>query len=555
MATPTSLLARVALLIGAALASQLPPVPARAQPEEVGGARIQIIRQPVVHEPRDRLGIAVRITNTSPTELEDMRLQVRAFAVLSSRSDLQSSLHIGQEQVESSSFSLHVPASLAPGRSTNVRVNPKLGEPDLPSLADASAGIYPLTITVTDDAGLQVFGTVTTFLIYLPSEVESPLKVVPVWVIGELPARAPDDTFEPHAATGRWHLEDAIGERGWLTSMLAGLTTKAGERLRLGIVAIPRLFEELADMADGYERKVIEVDSVESSSADARAAGDALEQLGAVLQRSRAQPIVTPYSFADIPSLAGDLEGLQLQLQEAEGVLREVLGTTPGRGWIFPPAGRLDVGSLDDLHGLEAAASTFFGSDSLLPLEDPLAECAPPFEGGTYTCPVSVETLGGRARGYLLDPQLQERIDALGADDGRVALQRVFAETAMIWAELPNDADRIVPFVIPSALDLRPQAARLLLRTLARAPWMQTFTPRGGLHQGIGAAPREAVEELRPTALTSNESFAAALGAADTALDEFERIRPPADRLQRLTRTYLVAQSRSWGPDPSLIVR
>jgi hypothetical protein len=554
MATRPHLVARGALLIGAALASLIPSPPAGAQAEEVGGARLQIIRQPVVHEPGDRLGIVIRITNTSDAELDDMRLQIRAFAALSSRSDLQAALEIGQERVELSSTSLHVAPSLTAGGATNVRVSPKLEE--LPSLTTAVSGIYPLTITVTDDAGFQVFGTVTTFLVYLPSEVESPLMVVPMWVIGELPARAPDGAFEPHPTLDRWHLEEAVGERGWLTSMLDGLMTSAGERLRLGIAPTPRLVEELADMADGYDRRdTDDLESVAPNSPIARAASDAIGGLSDLLQQPRAQPILTPYSFADIPTMTDDLERLQLQLHEAEGVLGDVLGVAPGRAWIFPPAGRLDTSSLADLHGLEAAASTFFGDDSLSSLDDPFAECAPPFSGGTFTCPVSVETLGGRSRGYLLDPQLQDRLDALGDDDGRVALQRVFAETAMIWAELPNDDDRIVPLVIPSALDLRPQAARLLIRTLARAPWMQTFTPRGGLHQGIGAATREAVGELRPTSAATDETFAATLDAATRALNEFEGIEPPADRLQRLTRTYLTAQSRSWGSDPLLIAR
>jgi hypothetical protein len=555
MATPLRLTARAALLIGA-LFSCLLPAAAVAQPDAGGEIRLQVLSQPVAHEPGDRLGIGLRITNASESTLEGFALQVRAYPRVETRSDLEASLEIDQTRVESSSFPHEEATVVLPGRSTSVKLDQRLDEPGSLSLGGDS-GIYPLTITITDPARVTVLDSITTFLIYLASPVESPLKIVPIWTIAEVPARGPDGSFQPHVTNERWHLEEAVGERGWLTSMLSALGTDAGRRLRFGIVPLPRTIEELTDMADGYDRTVEgETETVRAGAPVARGAAEAVQRLQEIAQEGRSQPILSPYSFVDIPSVTDDLARLQLQLQEGEAVLDELLGAPIGRAWIFPPAGRLDGDALEDLHGLEAAASTFFSVDSLTSLlEDPAVECAPPFAGGTFTCPVLVETLGGKAHGYVFDPQLQSRVQALTADDGRVALQRVFAETAMIWAELPGDPDRVVPLVIPSALHLRPQAARLLIRTLARAPWLATLTPRGGLHQGIGAAPRTVAEELHQTPLTSDESYAGAVQGAAEALDEYARLRPPADRLQRLSRTYLASQSRAWGSDPALIAR
>lgn len=556
MFTPIRLRALAALLPVATLVCASWEVPAAAQEPSPGGeVRLQILRQPVWHTAGDDLGLGLRVTNDSPATLEGFRLQVRVFAALQSRSELEAAQEIDQSRVEASSIGRDIADPIEPGGSLSVRVDPKLDE--LASLATAPSGIYPLTVTITDATGIQVLDSVTTFIIFLPTDVESRLKLVPVWAIGELPARGPGDVFEPHPLSGVWHLDEAAAEDGSLRSVLDALETAAGQRLRLGVAATPRTLEELADMADGYERLGGgDVDTVRSGSASSQAARDVIGGLEEILGTNRAQLLLGPYAFPDLPALVDDLERLQLQLREGEAVLNEVLSASPGRGWIFPPAGRLDMASLDDLRGLGAAASTFFDEEALTSLlDDPAAECAPPFAGGTFTCPVSVETLSGRARGYVFDPQLQRRMQALGDNDGRVALQRVFAEIAMIWAELPSLSDRVVPLVIPSGLDLRPQAARLLIRTLGRAPWIQSLTPRGGLHQGIGAAPRTLVEDLRDLAITVDETYQDALDDAGAALDDYAAIGPPTDRLQRLTRSFLVAQSRAWGSDPALVTR
>lgn len=525
--------------------------PAGAQTEEPE-VHLRLLSQPVWHTPGDRLGFGLRVTNLSSATLDGFRLQIRAYSPLTSRSALAATIASDPSGIELSSFPHTVTSQVAPGRATTVRLDQEIGEPT--SLGATGSGIYPLTITLTDLDGIRILDSLTTFLVYLAAPVEAPLKIVPIWPISELPARGPGRVFRPHPSTGSWHLEEAVAERGWITTTLAALQTDAGRRVRLGIVPVPRLMDELRDMSDGFDRAA--GDGVEDLGPGSRASRDAarvISSLADLFTEARAQPLLTPYSFADIPVLAGDFARLQSQLAEGEAELDEALGVAPGRGWIFPPAGRVDRDGLDALHGLEGAASTVFAVGSLDPFVEESDRCAPPFEGATYTCPVSVETLGGRARGYVLDRQLQERFVALSGDDSRVALQNLFAEMAMIWAELPNNPDRIVPFVVPSALHLRPQAARLFVRTLGRAPWMKTVTPRGGLHQGIGTGTRDAVDELPTTPLADDDIYELTVDDAANALEDFSRLRPPIELLQDLTRTFLVSQSRSWGSDPLLI--
>ncbi|HEV3473093.1 MAG TPA: DUF6049 family protein, partial [Actinomycetota bacterium] len=308
-------------------------------------------------------------------------------------------------------------------------------------------------------------------------------------------------------------------------------------------------------MANGYERADVDgTGRVRESAAVPRAATDALDALADLLRSGRAQPLLAPYSLPELPAIAGDLDRVQQQLAEGEEVLRFELDVTPGRGWIFPPGGRLDAPALDDLHALDAAASTFFSSESLEAV-DPLDEsCPQPFAGATYTCPVKVTTVAGTARGYALDDRLQDRTAAMAADTGRVSLQRLFAETAMIWAEQPAIEDRIVPLVMPASWHPPPRVAKLFVRTLGRAPWITTLTPRAGLHRGIGAGTRT-MDDPHPSSFLDGEPYRSVLLNAEDALENFARIDPPSDMLDRLRRDLLVAQSRVWGTDDVMLQR
>ncbi|MDQ4064538.1 MAG: DUF6049 family protein, partial [Actinomycetota bacterium] len=345
-------------------------------------------------------------------------------------------------------------------------------------------------------------------------------------------------------------LEAASAPQGWLTTILDALASRPGSEVRLGIAVSPRTLEELADMSDGFTRE--SADDDDSAPAVARGARAVVQGLRGLVASERAQPLLVPYAFADLPTIADDLDRMQGQLVQAEEVYRSRLAITPDRAWIFPPAGRVDRRTLDDLRALGAGASTFVRADALEAPDPADPGCPAAFEGATYTCPAVIETATESTRAYVLDATLQRRLADLVATGGRVALQRVFAELAMIWDELPGTANRIVPIVLPAAWNPPPRDARLMVRTLARAPWLATSTPEEGVRSDAGAASRSIVAELPPT-LLAQPTYDATVDAARDRLESFALMEPPAETVTRLRRDLLVAHNRTWATDAALL--
>ena len=526
--------------------------PARAQPAQpTTEISLQLIGQPVWHEPRDPLDLVIKVINDSTETLPGFRIQLRLFSAVISRSELAENLEVDPFQVETSSF---LPAirgdRLEPGAERTLRVEASIAK--LTSLAGVTTpGIYPMTINLVDPVGAVTFDSVSTFLLYFPGGVQEPLRVVPVWVLGGVPERGVDGIFQADPVTEAFELEASVTRSGAVTNLLEALSTRAGSSVRMGVAATPRIIEELWDMADGYSRRLPEgdIETIGANSPVARGAQSALDGVADLLDDGRAQPLLVPYSAPDLPEIADNLTRVQQQLTNGEAALREVRDIVPGRGWIFPPGARIDAESLDALHARGGAASTFFNPEIVLPDDPEAPTCPSPFAGATYTCPIKVTTVAGTSRGYLLDTALQERMNALaGSGGGRIALQRVFAELAMIWAEQPAVSDRVIPLIVPSAWKQPPRAAHLFIRTLGRAPWIDTITPRGGLHLGIGAARREIATEERSTFI-DEPAYAAAVDEAAASLADFEGLEPPPAVLTPLRRDLLVSEARVWNAE------
>ena len=533
-----------ALVLGATVG-----VPVRAQ--EPGPVSITLVSQPIWHEPKDAFDLRLRITNEGSTTLEGFRLQVRVFDSVGSRSDLHENFEVDPTRFESGSFPVdHPDQSVVPGEATTVTIDENLNQVGF--LASSTIrGVYPLTVTVTDNDGLVALDTLTTQLIYLPTPVEVPLNVAFVWPFGDLPARGAGGVFEADPTTSMTRLETALDENGWLTGIAAAMASPPAEDLRLGVAPEPRLIEEIGDMSDGYPRAEGEGRrTVPSGNEASRAAATVLDQIRAPIEAGDVQPILAPYSMPDLPSLE-DLEHLSSQLTAGEAVLEEVLRVTPGRAWIFPPGGRLDDATLERLHASGGAASTFFSGDSLEePVEGADPACRVDFVGITYTCPVSVTTPAGQARGFVLDAELQERFTALKSlPADAVLLQRLFAEIMMIWAELPSVADRVVALSAPPLWHPPPRVSTRFVRALARAPWINAVAPSAGLRLGIGAIERDLVPEADVIRTRPDDTYLQAIDEATDVVDSFGLLQPPEGLIQRLQRDVLVAQSRMWWGD------
>jgi hypothetical protein len=538
--------ARVAVLCAVVLTLGHPqPAQAEVPPS---GVDLRLVSQPLSHGPDDDLGLRLQVSNHGTTPLDGFQLTVGASSRIQTRSALHDSFADGSD-VALNQFFVPGDESIAPGVKQTVTVD----EPLSTLTVLDEGGVYPLTITLYNAAVTEVLDSVATSLIYYPLRPETQLNLVLVLPMNDAPARAPGGVFAPDVE-GRWPLEEALLDDGWITGLLDAIEGRAGTDVHLGVAPTPRLVEELADMADGYRRESAdEFERVGPDDASAQAAGDALERLKRVLDARRTQRLLVPYSFPDLPSLTSKLDPLVMpeQIAVGEAVLAGALGEGFSGRALFAPAGRLDAGTLDQLHLAGAADVTFFVHHSVEQPNDPtLGGC--PEASPSFTCPVVVATSLGPTRGYVSDPGLQQRFADLNRPgDDRLDLQRFFAESAMIREELPGVPDRVVQVTIPSLWHPTPRMWELLFRGFGNADWLQTLTPGEGLNLSLDPVPRVAVDALAPIQSQPDDVFFDTVADAAAAVEHYESILPPADRLRRLERDVLVAHSRTWWSEPT----
>ena len=557
----------------------------RAQPP---GVEVDVVAQPVWHTPGDPLGLSVRIANLGDEAIEGYIVTVAAHGRVLSRSELHESFD--QPTTFEASRITAIDATegeIAAGGEVVAVIDEPVGE--LQSIAVTSeSGVYPLTISVFDASG-TVLATTTTQLIYYPSPPEFRLPTVPIVPIGDLPRRGPDGTFDT-GDEGILPLEEAVGRRGWLTGLVSALgdvttpppeTEERNDRrgrgrrretpiepgpepLHAGVVFMPRLAEELADMADGY-RRADDAEPVDAGAISAQTRS-VIEGIRGITARRSVQPMLAPYSFPDLPTMFEEFadtsttiasEHVHQQLRQAEAVLSATLGDAPPRSWIYTPGGRLDLPSLEELQRLQAARNTIFADQSLEPLENPAGGGCPepPL---SFTCAITVPTSIGRSTGFVLDRDIQERVgDLARGGGGRAAIQRFFAETAVIREEVPSRTDRVIAIGLPGLWEPPPWVSRLVFEGLRDAPWLQTRTPREGLASlSEQVEPTERRIRVAAPSLVNepDENYIEAIARADEIVDGFRGVQPPAGLLQRLTRNTLVSESRLWWSDPTLLI-
>jgi Family of unknown function (DUF6049) len=575
------LLALAALL---ATCQAVGTVPARAQ-EAQGEAALQLLGQPFWHDTDDSLNLRLRIANSSSEALEDYSLSLIAHGRTTSRSALQDSFS-SPPAFTTSAYQPDLPGEpIQPGSSLTVSIDDSLAR--LSSLANATeGGVYPVTIALFDVDGAELDSVTTPFIIY-PSTPDTALNLVLVAPLNAVPSRGPGRVFSTPADASS-SLEDAVLEDGWLNGLVAAVEdaaqsevqpgsprrSRGGRRsnrrrprpqpvtvpgLQLGIAPTPRLIDELADMANGFMTRDADGERrVPPSSDVSDAAEDLLERLSDLLAQPTVQPLLTPYAFPDLPTLRRMLEPARMSAQINEGhlVLRNVLELEALRDWVLAPAGRLDQTTLEDLRSIGGLGEHAFLSQESIESSVGPARSGCPEPALSFTCPVLVRTAQGPTTGFVADASLQERLAGLVAgSDPRVELQRFFAELAQIREELPGRRDRVVQVTVPSLWHPGPRLARLLFEGLQDAPWIDTLTPRGALAASSGThapVPKRLAVELNPLRSQPDNTWFASLQGALTSVESFSRVRPPQERIQRLSRNVMVGESRLWWPDPAL---
>ena len=563
------------LLSGAPLSAQEPT------PE----ASVELVHQPLWHGPGDALDIRLRITNTGDSPLAGFLVSVAAHARVPTRSDLEL-VFDGVLGFEASRYTNEElgEAELDPGASATVALTDRIANlPSLAAVGPDEGGVYPLTISLVDASTGAVLDSLSTPLVYYPEPPETALNVVLVVPLNDLARPAPDGSF-PADASGSSPLEAAVGESGWLTAMLSSLERwtrpeppplvaaprrardRRGRRppkpappeprVRVALAPTPRLLEELADMANGFQRQQGEDrDGVRPSAPAPQAAAEALQNLRTLVRRPGVQPLLVPYSFPDLP-YTRSLEQVADEVAEASSVYQTTLSTRVGGRWLYPPAGRLDEPTLDRLRSLGTADRTFFYPEALVSPDLEQASCPTTF--GSWLCPVHVNTVRGPTLGYVTDTGIQTRFSALErAGDDAADLQNLFAETAMLREEAPGVTGRVLQATIPSLWRPRPGLFDRLIGGLATAPWLKTWTPVEGLQQATEPRVRRVVEAAAPASGAPNEATLELVDEAEAVVESFGHLidNPGASTesalFQRLSRNVMVARSRSWWSDPA----
>lgn len=539
------------LLVAAGLAFPGPAARAQSGPQPGSGIRLKLVRQPVWAEPGDRLGLRLRVFNDSGETLDGFRLSIAVYGAVATRSDLHATFDQVPPGLVASSYpreflNLRIPS----GGAHDVVVDDRIEDSLVSLRGETEPGVYPLTVSLVSADGGTTLDFVTTDLLYYPTRPEIPLDFVLVLPINAIPSESPDGVFRPNDAGGI-PLEDAL-DGGWLEATVDALDDWAGGKgVRLGVAPTPRLMEELSHLADGYFREDAgERTEVEASSPRAKAAASALERLGEVLGRKGVQPLLTPYAFPDLPSLTRAPDQLLAQVDVGRTALKETLGLQLTPGWLFPPAGRLDPAALQLLG--QNARRTFFSEGSL---EEPLdpAQAGCPDPRLTFACPISVHLpAGGSTLGFAADQGVQDRFADLAQGGSRLDLQELFAETAMIHAELPGQSGRVVHATVPSLWHPPGRLLSVMLQGFARAPWLRTLTPGRALHQPVERAPRRLRQVLPPLQNDPGDSLLDEVDAAGDTVASFGSINPPEALVRRLSRDVLASQSRTWWTDPAL---
>lgn len=527
---------------------------ARAQTPPTTEAEIRLIEQPVSHTPEDELGLVLRIYNFGGSSLEGLRIQVKVYENLTTRSALHESFD-GVTAFESGSFTVEVDKpALAPGDSRTITLDQSLLEIPSSSLAGATEGeVFPLTITLLDQNSLPI-DALTTHMLLFPTPPETPLDLALLWTLAAPPARAPDGSYSGPGATS---MLEGLGEGGWLTGIIDAFES-AGQDLRFSLAVTPRLIEELEDISDGYSDA--EGQSVSRTSEVSRAAADWLERLRVLVDTGNIQLVAVPYGFADLVALGQHLppsqatEAIIAQLTEGRRVIEDALEAELGEAWLYPPAGRLDRTTLDLLRSLSVEGhpeSVFVSDVSTQPLATPLfAEC--PENSPTFACSLRIASDLGPVRGLVAEPELQDRLFEV-TQEGSAALdiQRFLAEIAMIWAELPGTPSRAVTAVVPPMWEPTPAESKTLLDGLAGAPWLATKKAEEVI-EAAQPERRDLLDESLDSANDPGPEYYADAAAAGDLVESFGGIGPPESLSLRLQTNILVAQSRLWWADPAI---
>ncbi|MFA5786027.1 MAG: DUF6049 family protein [Actinomycetota bacterium] len=470
----------------------------------------------------------LRVTNRSKRRATNIRLRFSLYSRTRSRSELRGGLR-GRPGARADYQAAPVElADLAPGEDAEATLEvPASSMSEALTAGGEVGGVFPVRVSAS--AGGLPDQVLETALVYLPRPPDNPLRITTIWPFTEPPHQQPSGTF----ATDE--LVRLTASRGPLSAYAAALASSIAP---LTLAPQARLLEELASMANGFTRQVGgKPQKVSSDDTRAQAAAALLGRLRQIAARQDVEVLPLAYAQGDLVALvrAGLLADESKQVEIGRDVIKSLLSATFLSEYFWPPEGALDVATLDVLAG---------SSGVRVPIVDARFLAGRRVEFSTPNSLTALSGSGTAVRTALVpDADLSSDLVSPSSDDPVVTVQRMLAETAGTFFELPYSSDVRGLLIAPSQRPV-PGLVEPFLRGLVLAPWLKPQGLRAFVAE-VHLAPSERL--VYPPTAARNELPASYLGQVREARRRLtnyaEAVGSDAPTYRRFDRNLLVAES------------
>lgn len=443
-------LAAVALGVLALLVP--PPRPAAAQPapDATPHVDVELVEIEGIVAPDADLRLRLQLTNLDATRVTDLRATTTVHLPVPDRAALAEAAAGRTEGVWTS-----VTTDLDDlGGGVRRLVDLEASAADLFLTGESTTGVYPLEVTVFADA--RALGTIRTAVVALPEPPADPLRVATAVEVDAPPARLGDGPVDPAVLA-----ELRPGGRLWTLGRELTASVADGTGAGLTLLTSGRLLQDLADLADGFDGPD---GPVPATARDARHAAALLEDLTGLVGRADVDQLALPHGPADLVALVRGGLGREAVRLVAEGrtVVEDLTGQRPRDDVLVPP------------DGIDAETLVTLSAGGIRTILLPDRYLASPDQPDTASPVRRLRTADGSEVTMLVpDPDLGRLLDR-GADAPAVLLQRLLAETALVWLEGADDhRERGLLLAPPAQWSPQPGLLSGLLDLLGDAPWIR----------------------------------------------------------------------------------
>jgi hypothetical protein len=460
-----------------------------------------IAQTPITTRDEPEVTITFRAENLGDEPYEDLSVGVLIGQQITSRVQYELSLVEGplDPLIYVDTFSQE--GSLDPGASREFDLSVDLETID--GISDVDSFVYPARVDLRS-AGVPV-ATLDTPLIHLVRDPEVPIRLS-WWAEVDAPI-----AMDPQGRLDDPAFEAALAQSGALRQQVESLRSAvsgADDEIGVDVVITPSIVDQLARMADGYERSFGE--PVRADEPPATDAASVLGSLRGLVADPDVHLVTTPFSGPLLPSLAsgGLARDLSRQQLFGDSIVADELDHAPTPGTARPPQGAVDEPSLQWLADR--------GASVLLMQADSTERPVQPNEFAPLPLATTATADGTELDVVLPDPGIQELLaDPVLLVDPVRASQAVLGELATIWREQPvpgpqpdgSETVRGIAVALPASLPAGMWGP--VVRRLTQAPFLDptlasefvdVVTPGQGpatLIPSTARFPRDYVEAIR----------------------------------------------------------